>query len=246
MTSISSSTLSTLTTDTTNATDKAAGTYNEFLNLLTTQLQNQDPLNPMDSSTFTNQLVSFSEVEQGILTNQKLDTMLQQNNSNQISQSLTYIGKDVYYKGDTAYLDQTNPDTKVGYAIDGDYASATLHITDADGNLVRSIPVANATPAGSVDWDGKDDQGNLLKSGNYTVAIDALDSTGTKVDTYTAIPGHVQGIETVDGVLYLALKGDSRVDATNVLSVSNPDTEATDPVADAGTDNSTTDTGTSS
>jgi flagellar basal-body rod modification protein FlgD len=246
MTSISSTTLNTLAGQTDNATQKAGQTYDQFLNLLTTQLQNQDPLDPMDSSEFTNQLVQFSQVEQGILTNSKLDTLLGQINNNQIGQSLSYIGKDVYYKGNTVYYDGTT-DIKAGYAIDGEYASAKLRVRDAAGNLVRTIDVPAGTPSGSLTWDGKDDEGNQLEAGNYTVSIDALDANNGSVSTYTAVPGHVAGVETVDGVLYLALTGDARVAATDVLSVSEPDGEV--PTPDTGntgtgsTDTGNTDTG---
>jgi flagellar basal-body rod modification protein FlgD len=222
MTSISSSTLDTLAGNATNAAQKAGQTYNQFLNLLTTQLQNQDPLDPMDSSQFTNQLVSFSQVEQGILTNQKLDAMLTQTSNNQIGQSLAYIGKDVYYKGNAVYYDGST-ELKIGYAIDGTPKTAQLRIRDADNNIIRTIPVPANTSAGSIAWDGLDDNGDPVEAKNYAISIDALDNTGTKINTYTAVPGHVDGIETVDGVLYLALKGDGRVDATQVISISNQD-----------------------
>ncbi len=237
MTSISSSALDSLYSKTEASTTKAADTYNQFLVLLTTQLQNQDPLNPMDSSKFTDQLVSFSQVEQSILTNQKLDAMLTQSANNLISQSLGYIGKDVYYRGNVAYYDGETPETKLAFAIDGDAKTAKLQITDKDGKLVRTIEIQPGQTTGSVVWDGLDNEGIKAKEGNYTLTLAAFDANSQKLDAYTAIPGHVEGIESIEGILYLALKGDSRIDSTAVLSISNPDDIALLP--DTGDDDTT-------
>ena len=226
MTTISSTTLSSLTGKTTDATKKASETYTQFLTMLTTQLQNQDPLDPTDSNEFTNQLVQFSQVEQQILGNEKLDALLTQNSNNQIGQSLSYIGKDIYYKGDSAYFDGTKS-LKFGYAIDGEAEISALHIYDSNEQLVKTLTDPAGTTSGSVTWDGTDNDGNTLAAGTYTLVLDALDADGAAVDTYTGVPGHVDGVETVDGVLYLALTGDTRVDATSVLSISDPDTTTT-------------------
>ncbi|MCB1538598.1 MAG: flagellar hook capping family protein [Rhodospirillales bacterium] len=235
MTSISSTTLSTMATGTADAAKKAGDTYNQFLTLLTTQLQNQDPLDPMNSSEFTNQLVQFSQVEQGILTNQKLDTLLGQLNNNQMGQSLGYIGKDIYYKGDTVYYDGSG--LKIGYAIDGDAKTAKLRVLDANKNVVRTMDITAGNTSGNLTWDGKDDQGLPVADGTYSVVVDALDSTGTQIGTYTGVPARVQGVEMTDGVLYLAVNGDRRIDATTVLSISEPDTIV---APDTGTGTGTT------
>lgn len=233
MTSISATTLSSLSKSTDDSTKKASETYTQFLHLLTTQLQNQDPLDPMESNEFTNQLVQFSQVEQGILTNQKLDSMLTQTSNNQIGQSLAYIGKDVYFKGNAAYYDGST-DMKIGYAIDGVAKSAKVQIQDKDGNTIRTMDIPPGTASGSITWDGKDSNEEVVKAGTYTINIGALDETGTPIPSYTGVPGHVVGIESVDGVLYLALTGDNRIDATSVLSISEPDAPAPDPVGDTG------------
>lgn len=242
MTSISSSALDSLYSKTEASTTKASDTYNQFLVLLTTQLQNQDPLSPMESDKFTSQLVSFSQVEQNILTNQKLDAMLTQSANNLISQSLGYIGKDVYYRGNTAYYDGETPETKFAFAIDGDSKTSKLQITDKDGTVVRTIAMKPGETTGSIIWDGKDNEGIQVKEGNYTLTLAAFDAANKKLDGYTAIPGHVQGIESIEGILYLALKGDSRIDSTAVLSISEPDDIALLPEDDETDTTDTTDT----
>lgn len=222
MTTISSTTLSSLASSTADAKQKAADTYNQFLILLTTQLQNQDPLDPMQSQEFTNQLVQFSQVEQAILGNEKLDNMLTQWNNNQIGQSLGYIGKDVYYKGEEIYHE--GGDVKLGYAIEGDSKQAKMRIVDENNQVVRTLSLPAGTTSGNITWDGKDEfdvAAPLNKK--YTIRIDALNAANEPLKSYSGVPAHVEGVETLNGVLYLALNGDRRVDATSVLSISEPD-----------------------
>ncbi|MBU6234481.1 MAG: flagellar hook capping family protein [Alphaproteobacteria bacterium] len=224
MTSVSTSTLSSLVSGTDNAKKKAADTYNQFLTLLTTQLQHQDPLDPMQSEEFTNQLVQFSQVEQAILGNEKMDTLLSQVNNNQIGQSLSYIGKDVYYNGSTIHYE--GEPLKIGYAVDGEVNSAKLRIVDENNQIIRTLDLKQGSKNGNMEWDGKDEFGNLAPSGkNYTVRVDALDADNKALKSYTGVPAHVTGVETLSGVLYLALNGDRRIEAANVLSVSQPDQE---------------------
>lgn len=222
MTTISSTTLSSLASSTADAKQKAADTYNQFLILLTTQLQNQDPLDPMQSQEFTNQLVQFSQVEQAILGNEKLDNMLTQWNNNQIGQSLGYIGKDVYYKGEEIYHE--GGDVKLGYAIEGDSKQAKMRIVDENNQVIRTLSLPAGTTSGNITWDGKDEfdvAAPLNKK--YTIRIDALNAANEPLKSYSGVPAHVEGVETLNGVLYLALNGDRRVDATSVLSISEPD-----------------------
>lgn len=223
MPSISSATLDSLTGKTNAATTKAADTYNQFLQLLTTQLQNQDPLDPMESAEFTNQLVQFSQVEQGILTNEKLDAIVSQTNANQIGQSLAYIGKSVYFKGDNVYYE--GDDLQIGYAIDGNSKSAKLRILDADGQTVRVMDIKAGNTSGSLVWDGKDDLGQDVPEDKvYSVRVDAIDSSDKSIKSYTGVPAMIEGVETIDGVLFLALNGGRRIPATDALSVSEKGT----------------------
>ncbi|NBX65989.1 MAG: flagellar hook capping family protein [Proteobacteria bacterium] len=222
MPSVSSSTLSALATSTGDAKKKAADTYNQFLILLTTQLKNQDPLDPMESQEFTNQLVQFSQVEQAIIGNEKLDSMLNQHNSNQIGQSIGYIGKDVYFKGNTVHNE--GHDFKIGYAIDGVSKDAKLRVIDKNNQVIRTLNIPTGTLSGNVTWDGKDEFGAAVAlNENYTLRLDALNAANEPLKSYTGVPAHVEGVETLDGVLYLALNGDRRVEATSVLSVTEPD-----------------------
>lgn len=243
MPSISAATLDSLTGKTTAATTKAGETYTQFLQLLTTQLQNQDPLDPMESAEFTNQLVQFSQVEQAILGNEKLDALLSQTNANQMGQSLAYIGKSVYYRGDSIHYD--GQPLKIGYAIDGDSKSAKMRILDANGQTIRVMDIKAGNTSGSLEWDGKDDYGQAVATDKtYSVRVDALSKTDMPLPTYTGVPANVQGVETLEGVLFLALNGQRRIEAASVLSISErdapPEANLTPPPTTGGDDDADT------
>jgi len=109
---------------TSNSSAQLADDFDQFLQLLTVQLQNQDPLNPTDTAEFTNQLVAFSGVEQQINTNQKLDNLVSLQLSNTFSSALGYVGLDASYVSSEAFYDGSN-DVKINYAISGDSADTT-------------------------------------------------------------------------------------------------------------------------
>jgi len=241
MPSISSAALDSLAGKTTAATTKAGETYNQFLILLTTQLQNQDPLDPMESAEFTNQLVQFSQVEQQILSNEKMDALVQQTNANQMGQSLAYIGKAVYFNGDTVYYEGEK--LKIGYAIDGESKSAKMRILDENGQTIRAMDITPGNLSGSLEWDGKDDFGQeVAKDKVYSVRVDALSKTDEPIKSYTGVPANVTGVETMDGVLFLALNGERRMEAANVLSISERDTDPAPTPTPEGDDGEDTET----
>lgn len=224
---ITSGALDRLASNTGTSTDKVAQTYSDFLRLLTTQLQHQDPLDPTDTNEFTNQLVQFSQVEQQISSNQKFDVMLQLQNNSLATASIGYIGKDVFYRGDT--VANEGDALKVGYTMDASPASAKLRIVDEDKVTVRTFELPAGTSTGNIEWDGKDDNGVATEHGVYSIQIDALDADGKSITTYAGVPARVVGVETIDGTVYLALNGDRQVRAIDVLSVSMPATTPTTP-----------------
>lgn len=244
---ISSASLESLAKKSTDSAGKVAEGYNQFLQLLTTQLQHQDPLDPMDSTEFTNQLVQFSQVEQTIIGNQKMDALLAMQTGSLLSASLQYIGKDVYFKGDSIYLNDQKDPIRIGYTMDDlPTTEAKLRIVDANGVTVRTFALDKTTTTGHVVWDGKDDEGNALlgedgqplSDGLFTVKVDALNASNEAITTYTGVPARVMGVETANGTVMLSLDGDRQIAATNILSVSAPENPAED-TADAGTEDTT-------
>lgn len=205
----------------TNLTDtKLADDFDQFLSLLTTQLQNQDPLAPMDSTEFTNQLVQFSQVEQQINQNKKLDSLVQLQLSNAFSASLGYVGLDVrYLSSEFPYDGQTPVD--VSYAITGDAVSARVNVMDSAGKLVYSGNVDADSGSHNFVWDGKSTGGAQLPEGTYSIRIDALDADDAPVKTSTVVTGRVRGVETQNGSIFL-LVGDRAVSLANIINASLP------------------------
>src|SRR3954471_14201390 len=118
--------------------------FDTFLKLLTTQLQNQDPLTPMDSSQFTNQLVLFSQVEQQIAQNDKLAKQLTAQQTQLTEGALGYIGLDIQASGN-AFQYAAGSKVEIGYALGADAASAEASIVNDQGNVVALVKLKDLT-----------------------------------------------------------------------------------------------------
>lgn len=200
---------------TTNLTE----TFDNFLTLLTTQLQNQDPLEPLDTNQFTEQLVQFANVEQAISTNTKLDQLIAAQGSNQLTGALDYIGKTVTVEG--TGLDLVDGSATLAYDLSGAASSVTVLVVDALGQPVASLKGPSGTGSQEIVWDGKDDQGNQLPDGRYGFSVQALDGQGDPVALTQGSLGRVSGIELVNGEIILSV-GSLQVSLSQILSVRAP------------------------
>lgn len=165
-----------------------AGNFQTFLTLLTTQLKNQNPLDPLDTNQFTAQLVQFAQVEQQLKANDQLTALVALQQTAQATQALDYVGKDVVVDGDTAPL----KDGKATWWVSVDKpVLATITITDATGQTVmtstRSLDAGKNQP---LVWDGKDANDQQWADGNYKISITAKDANGQSV----AIPTEIQAV----------------------------------------------------
>lgn len=154
-------------TGTTNntASQNLSADMNTFLTLLTTQLKYQDPLDPMDTAEFTNQLVQYSSVEQAIQTNEKLDSLLSMNIANLGAQAVSYIGKVAQVLGNVMPLEGGK--AKATYTLDKNVVSTTIVVKDMNGNIVYSEQGKVTSGTHEFTWDGKDSNGNQLEDGAY-------------------------------------------------------------------------------
>lgn len=212
--------------------------FNEFLNLLTTQLQNQDPLNPMDSNEFTNQIVQFSQVEQAINTNQKLDSLLSLQLASISSVALGYVGLDISYRSIELNYDGENP-VRVNYALSEDSSEANIIIADENGQTVYKGPVPTGTGGHEFVWNGENNGGGTVDPGTYSVRVDAKSSSTEEfIDVTTVVSGNVRGIESQNGVIFLLI-GDRAIALSNVINASLPVT-AEETAADTATEDTTT------
>jgi flagellar basal-body rod modification protein FlgD len=212
--------------------------FTQFLSLLTTQLQNQDPLNPMDSNQFTQQLVAMSGVEQQINTNSKLDDLLALQLNTASTVGLGYVGMDVTYTSAEMNHDAGASDT-IHYTLASDATTLKVNIYDETGTLVRSMDGGKSSAAANqVVWDGKDQDGNALPAGTYGIEVAASDADGKTITSSTAVKGNVKGIETQDGNIYLLI-GDRAVPLTAVIQAVKPTTTADATTPDTDTDTTT-------
>ena len=169
-----------------------ANNFQTFLTLLTTQLQNQNPLDPLDTNQFTQQLVQFASVEQQLKQNDQLSTLVNLQKTAQSTAALSYVGYTAVVDGSKAPFDGTNSAAWT-LKVPND-TTASITITNSAGQTVFSgtYPVQKGNP--TFTWDGKGNDGTQWPAGNYTLNASGKDSTGNNI----AIPSEVQGV--VDSV----------------------------------------------
>lgn len=202
---------------------KLADNFDTFLTLLTTQLQNQDPLEPMDANQFTEQLVQFSQVEQSITSNKHLEQLLAMVSTNSTGDAVSYLGKNIEAAGATAMLKDGKADWR--YRLPGMSENTTITVTNDAGKLVYST--TGAMDAGSHDfsWDGKDSQGKALPEGGYTIAVSAANDQGEDMMVETFVSGTVDSVRN-DGDGVVLMLQDVAIPATSVRKVSEPGLDA--------------------
>jgi len=207
----------------TNAASSLAETFDTFLALLTTQLQNQDPLDPMQSEQFTQQLVQFAGVEQSINTNAKLDQLVQLQTTNQLNSAISYMGKTVEVVADQVMLDSGG--AKITYGLEAKAAQTIINIVDQAGRTVRTVN--GETDAGRHEfvWDGRDTNGKQLEDGVYNFTVTSVDPDGKTVDTVTASVGKITGVEIVDGGVTLNI-GDMGVPLDAIFAIREDEPQA--------------------
>jgi flagellar basal-body rod modification protein FlgD len=208
MSTIQSNTISNVTQSQQSSASSSIMGKDDFLKLLVMQLQNQDPLNPMEGTEFAAQLAQFSSVEQLSNINSSLtdsinaDALLAQSINNALSS--TFIGKEV--KATSSSFNYTGAsDLKLGYTLPSAANTVTVKIYDSSGNLVRTMKSTSLNKGDStVTWDGKNDRGASVESGKYSFKVEALDEAGTTLATSNFIYGKVSSVRfTSDGTVFV-------------------------------------------
>lgn len=189
------------------ARTELSGNFDTFLKLLTTQLKNQDPTSPLDSAQFTQQLVQYSQVEQQINTNSRLDTLLKQSQSEQLLSAAALVGSTVQVNGNSLSLGSTG-DASFGVTLPAGTAKAVATIRDAYGNPVRSITLdPTRTDLTQVVWDGIATGGQRVQPGNYSVLVTALDAGGQNLKAQTTTNGVIGDVAIQDGTAKFTIGG---------------------------------------
>ncbi len=200
------------------AQTQLAGNFDTFLTLLTTQLQNQDPLNPMDSNQFTQQLVEFSQVEQQINTNDNLKTLITQGTSQSGTFAMSYLGRAVTIANGNAPL--SSGQAVWAYNLNTTAAQTQLTVTDSKGNVVYTGAGETAAGAHTFNWDGKGTNGNQLPDGTYKLTVTPKAADGTAVSSSVTSTGIVNEVD-LTGQSPVLMIGPMPVNPADITGVQN-------------------------
>lgn len=209
------------------STDKAAALYAKkddltdktvFINLMMTQMKNQDPLDPMDNQQFLSQLAQLTTVEELRNANTNLESLALYSSSMNNAQAVSLIGKTIRANGNSFDYDG-NGSATMKYKLDGDAAKVSVTVYDSEGALVKTIELGSQSSGQqSVTWDGTNFDGSPLEAGNYTYKVTATDTAKETVNASTFITGTIDSIAYENGAPVLKI-GDNEVKMGDILEV---------------------------
>src|SRR4051812_30925434 len=146
----------------------------DFLKLLVAQLKNQDPLAPQDNTQFVSQLAQFSSLEAAMGTNTRLDSITSQNQGLANTEVVSLVGKTATVKGSLITAAGSGTAVPIGFTLSGAADSTNVSVQDSTGKVIRTIPLGARNPGlVKLNWDGKDDHGNIMPAGTYAVSVQA-------------------------------------------------------------------------
>jgi flagellar basal-body rod modification protein FlgD len=201
MTSTIGSILQAASTSTTSTSTTKTLSQDDFLNMLVTQMKNQDPLNPMSDTDYTAVLAQFSCLSQLSSLNTKIDTIASDIESSNVAQVAALVGSEITAEGNVIQANGSSCD--IAYELSGDAASGKINIYDSSGALTDSLDLGVQTSGQhTITWDCSN-----VASGSYTVEVAAYDSSGTTVTANTTMSGTATGVTVQDGTLCLIVNG---------------------------------------
>jgi flagellar basal-body rod modification protein FlgD len=193
-----------------------SGNLDNFLTILTTQLQFQDPMSPLDTHEFTNQLVLFSSVEQQVQQNKKLDSLVTLQQNSVALGSVDYIGKVIETNGNSTQLESGI--AKTTYFLPKNALTTRLNITNASGDVVLTRDIPTTAGIHTFVWDGLNGQGIQQPDGAYTFRITAKDTSDDLITHDQTVFGKVTGVQFENGTSILQM-GDIPVSLTDINGV---------------------------
>ncbi len=192
---------------------------NAFLQLFVAQLQNQNPLSPMDNKDSTAQLAQFSSLEQLTNLNTALGNIAKQLSLSQTSGASALIGKSVLADGNQLSKEGDTV-SKVNLNITKKMANVTVNIHDEDGNIIRTVKLGDLKSGKhEFAWDGKDTDGNKAPDGIYKISVVAEDADGKKYLVKTQVEGKVKAVVMENGKQMLELKDGRKVAYSSVWKI---------------------------
>lgn len=200
---------------------RIADNFETFLVLLTAQLKNQDPLSPMDTNAFTQQIVQMTGVEQQLLTNDLLSKLVD-SSSRGLGEAVSILGKQVSAVASGRVL--KDGEAEWIYDLGAGAKTVKLEVLDANGRVVKTLNPTDAKAGeNTFAWDGKTDDGRQLGDGGaYTLQVTAKDAGGKAISSRVLVKGIVTGVETAAGATMLTING-AKAPWTSVVSIFQPD-----------------------
>jgi flagellar basal-body rod modification protein FlgD len=200
------------------ATQQIAGNFQSFLTLLTTQLQNQNPLDPLDTNQFTQQLVEFAGVQQQLNTNDSLATLVSLQQTAQSTQALGFVGKTAVVNGNTAALTDSSATWDLSVPTN---SNLNISITSSTGQTVfTGNYAANAGSSQPFTWNGLGNDGTQYPDGQYKLTATAADSAGNNVAITTQIQGVVSSVDLTQSPPLLSINGQTYT-VSQIQSITN-------------------------
>jgi len=185
---------------------QASPDFNLFLKLLTTQAQNQDPLNPTDATQYTQQLAQFSQVEQSLQQTNTLKDILSRFSTQDLSSAANLIGREATFDSNTVGLTSKNP-ARWTYSNSGMTGPLTATIKDAGGRTVSTQTIDDDSGTGEVTWTGTKSDGSQAADGAYTLTVKGQDSGGVSVSATINAIGTVGDVQSKNNVVTVGING---------------------------------------
>jgi flagellar basal-body rod modification protein FlgD len=181
-----------------------ASNFTTFLQLLTTQLKNQNPLDPLDTNQFTQQLVQFAGVEQQMKSNDQLASLVSLEKSAQASTALAYVGSTVVVDGSTTPLANGSATWSLNVTKP---SSASIVIKDSTGQTAYSGTYGVNPGNQQFTWDGHGNDGRVWPDGNYTLSASAVDANQQSVAISTEVQATVDSVDLTQDPPLLSVNG---------------------------------------
>jgi flagellar basal-body rod modification protein FlgD len=171
-----------------------AGNFNEFLQLLTTQLQNQDPLDPLDTNQFTQQLVEFASVQQQVDMNSNMQTLISLQQTTAATQALQLIGSNVTLNGNSANLSNATGSSATWNLNSSAGGTAAITITNSSGQTAFTGTTTLNAGTNSYSWNGQGNNGVTWPDGSYTIAVTGTGASGQAITVTSQVSGTVSAV----------------------------------------------------
>jgi len=202
------------------ASQQLAGNFDTFLQLLTTQLQNQNPLDPLDTNQFTQQLVEFASVEQQVDMNTNMQTLISMQQTSQATSALQLVGSTVTVSGNTATLSNATNSPATWSLSTTTPATANVTITSSAGTTAYTGTLALNAGTQSFTWNGQGSSGQTWPDGTYKISINATGANGQAVSVSTQVQGVVSGVSLAQNPPTLTVGGQT-IQISQITSISH-------------------------